>query len=150
MTKTSKTGWRFLTLLLIPAFAGMIVFAPMQATAQAVDGAGLFSGGYLIQVCASDKKGKETVKGGHTACQAYIAGVIDYHKLMRSLNTQPLLDICVPNTVPMKRLQDIVWVYLMKHPQHAEFMAAPSVTMALYEYYPCPPPKKRAKPLPRR
>lgn len=126
------------------------MFAPVQARAQKTDGAGLFSSGYLMQVCASDKKGKETVKGGHTACQAYIAGVVDYHKLMKSLNTQPLLDICVPNTVSMKALQDIVWVYLMKNPQHGEFMASPSVTMALYEYYPCPPPRTRPKAMPRR
>lgn len=139
-----------MTLFIIPAFAGMIMFAPVSTVSANSDNTGMFSGGYLMQVCASDKKGKETVKGGHTACQAYIAGVVDYHKLMRSLNAQPLLDICVPNTAPMKRLQDIVWVYLMKNPQHGEFMGAPSVTMALYEYYPCPEPKKRPKPMPRR
>ena len=123
---------------------GMILFASITAHAADNDrSAGLFSGAYLQELCASKENGSEKVKGGHTACQAYIAGIIDYHKLMKSLGTQPLMDICVPNTTPMKRLQKIVWVYLAKNPQHGEFMASPSVTMALYEYYPCPPPSAK-------
>lgn len=145
MTKRNKS-LRPLARLLIPAFAGMILCAPSLAHAAKGDSAGLFSAAYLEQLCASNKKGKEIVKGGHTACQAYISGVIDYHKLMRSLNTQPLMDICVPPTASKRRLQDIVWVYLAKNPQFGEFMASPAVTMALYEYYPCPQnaPKKKS------
>ena len=126
--------------ILIPALTGMILFMPAAVRAQSDSAAGLFSAAYLKELCSSNAKGKEMVKGGHTACQAYIAGVVDYHKLMKSLATQPLMDICVPSTAPMKRLQNIVWVYLAKNPQHGDFMASPSVTMALYEYYPCPPP----------
>ena len=119
----------------------MILFVPHTSRAADNDrSAGLFSGADLQELCASKENGKEKVKGGHTACQAYIAGIVDYPKLMKSLGTQPLMDICVPSTAPMKRLQNIVWVYLAKNPQHGEFMASPSVTMALYEYYPCPPP----------
>jgi hypothetical protein len=123
----------------IPAIAGMFLLmtlfsCPVHAEENS---AGLFSGAYMFELCRSDAKGKETVKGGHTACQAYIAGVIDYHKLMKSLGTAPLIDFCVPNTESMKRLQNIVWVYLAKNPQHGEFLASPTVTLALYEYYPC-------------
>lgn len=107
--------------------------------------AGLFSAAYLHELCRSDPKGKEVVKGGHTACQAYIAGVIDYHKLMKSLGTAPLIDFCVPNKESMKRLQNIVWVYLAKNPQHGEFLASPAVTLALYEYYPCRVSKKSGR-----
>ncbi len=98
---------------------------------------GFFSAAYLQELCRADDRGRETVPGGHTACQAYIAGVIDYHKLMKSLGTAPTIDFCVPNTVPMKRLQAIVWVYLKKHGEHSEFVASPAVTLALYAYYPC-------------
>lgn len=122
--------------------AALFVFMP---SARAQESAGLFSGAYLLQICASDAKGKEIVKGGHTACQAYIAGVVDYHKLMRSLGTAPLIDFCVPNTASMKRLQNIVWVYLAQNKQHLEFMASPTVTMALYEYYPCKAPKAKRR-----
>jgi hypothetical protein len=115
------------------------------APARAEDTAGFFSGAYLADMCASDKRGKEMIKGGHTACQAYIAGVIDYHKLMKSLGTAPTIDFCVPNTVPMRRLQNIVWVFLAQNQQHTDFIASPAVSLALYEYYPCPVAKAEPK-----
>jgi hypothetical protein len=131
--KADHTRIGLSTLLTIPALAGMLLCA-QPASAQT---SGFFSGGYLLELCRSDAKGKEVVKGGHTACQAYIAGIIDYHKLMKTLGTAPTIDFCVPNTESMKKLQDIVWVYLAKNKQHSEFIAAPAVTLALYDYYPC-------------
>lgn len=121
-------------ILTIPAFAGMLLL-PTLSMAQ--DTAGFFSGSYLRELCQRNAKGKETVKGGHTACQSYIAGIIDYHMLMKSLGTAPTIDFCVPNTEKMSKLQDIVWVYLESNRQHSDFIAAPAVTLALYEYYPC-------------
>lgn len=103
----------------------------------------LFSGAYLRDVCQSNALGQETVKGGHTACQAYIAGVIDYHDLLRSLNTAPSIDFCVPNTVKMNELQVVVWKYLHKNQQHNAFSAGPAVALAMFEKYPCPKKKKR-------
>jgi hypothetical protein len=109
----------------------------LSVPANAKDTPGFFSSAYLAEICASDKAGRELVKGGHTACQAYIAGVIDYHKLMQTLGTSPTIDFCVPNNVSMKRLQNIVWVYLVKNAQHSEFIGSPAITLALYDYYPC-------------
>ncbi|PZO88287.1 MAG: hypothetical protein DI626_02105 [Micavibrio aeruginosavorus] len=133
----------------IPALSGMFLCVLLllipSAWAQDKNGAGMFSGAYLYEICASKKGGKEVVEGGHTACQAYIAGVVDYHKLLKSLGVQPLIDFCIPNTEPMVRLQSIVWLYLHKNKQHMEFMASPTVTMALYDYYPCEVPKKKRK-----
>lgn len=130
-------------LAMIPACAGMLLCAfGVYAPAKAQDTAGFFSSHYLRELCASDKKGKEIVKGGHTACQAYISGVIDYHRLMKSLGTAPTIDFCVPNTVPMRRLQNIVFVYLSLNTVNDEFIASPGVTLALYEYYPCRVAKK--------
>lgn len=113
----------------------LISFLPFPAMAQGTSG--FFSGSYLRELCQRKENGKETVKGGHTACQAYIAGVIDYHMLMKSLGTAPTIDFCVPNTEKMSKLQDIVWVYLEENRQHSDFIAAPAVTLALYAYYPC-------------
>lgn len=96
-----------------------------------------------MALCESDAKGREIVKNGHTACQSYISGVIDYHKLMKTLGTAPTIDFCVPNTEPMKKLQNIVFVYLVRNRQHSEFVAAPAVTLALYDYYPCRPKKSK-------
>ncbi|MGQ0527248.1 MAG: Rap1a/Tai family immunity protein [Alphaproteobacteria bacterium] len=97
-----------------------------------------FSGDYLLQMCASDKEGKELVAGGHIACQAYIAGVLDYHNLMRSLNTSPGIDFCVPDNVSMYTLQDQIVAFIFRHKKdYGAFVASPAVTMALFTYYPC-------------
>ena len=96
-----------------------------------------FSGAYMWEICKSDAQGKEVVKGGHTACQAYIAGVVDHQKLLRSLGTTLSADFCLPDDVGMKRLQDVVWTYLDTHSENDAFIAAPAVAVALSEIYPC-------------
>lgn len=123
----------------------IVLILLIPTSAQAEETSGFFSGSYLRELCQRDVNGKETVKGGHAACQSYIAGVIDYHKLMKALGTAPTIDFCVPNTEKMAKLQDIVWVYLAENDQNSEFIAAPAVTLALYEYYPCKSPSKRKK-----
>jgi hypothetical protein len=100
------------------------------------------SAAYLHQVCARDGKGAETVVGGHTACQAYIAGVIDYHNLLKTLGTAPSVNICITNAAKPADLQDIVWRYLDKNAQHDAFAAAPAITLALAQVFPC---KKRKR-----
>jgi hypothetical protein len=97
----------------------------------------LISGAYLLELCKRDKAGDELVTGGHTACQSYIAGLVDYHNLLRSLGTSPSVDLCVPNTVSLNDLQDIVWKYLEQNAYHDAFIAAPAVTLALFEVFPC-------------
>ncbi len=97
-----------------------------------------FSGSYLIQVCASDKEGKELVPGGHIACQGYISGVLDYHNLIRSLGTAPSIDFCVPDDVNLNGVQATVVNYLIRNEDdHGNFIAAPGVALALFEAYPC-------------
>lgn len=97
-----------------------------------------FSGNYLLQVCGVDEDGKELLKGGHIACQAYIAGVLDYHNLIRSLGTAPSVDFCVPENVDLAKLQKKVTTYIKANKEsHDKFIAAPGVALALYHYYPC-------------
>jgi hypothetical protein len=115
----------------------LILFVPHPSNAQD-SSSGFFSTAYLMELCRRDNKGKEVVKGGHAACQSYISGIIDYHGLMTSLGTAPTIDFCVPNTERLDKIQDQVWLYLIQNKQHAEFIAAPAVALALYEYYPCP------------
>ena len=109
----------------------------LPSSAKAQKTGALISGAYLLEICKRDKDGKEVVPGGHTACQAYIAGLIDYHNLLRSLGTSPSVDMCVPNTVKLADLQDIVWTYLAQNAQHDAFIAAPAVSLALFEVFPC-------------
>ena len=92
---------------------------------------------YLIHVCSSDKKGKEIVEGGHITCQAYVAGVMDYHALLSSLGTSPSVNFCVPSNVELGDLQMVVLSYLLRNPQHKGFIASPAVALALYEAFPC-------------
>lgn len=96
-----------------------------------------FSGIYLFQLCDMDENGKEKVAGGHTACQAYIAGVIDYHAVLQSMKIAPRINICVPRDIASSQLHVTVLKYLQKNHQHDDFTAAPAVTMALYEVFPC-------------
>ena len=117
----------FLFLLFVLSF-------PVLQTAQAAR----FSGEYLLNMCASDKNGKELVKGGHIACQAYIAGVLDYHNLIRSLGTAPSVDFCVPANATLNDLQKRVVSYIFRNKnEHAKFIASPGVALALYEMFPC-------------
>ena len=108
----------------------LIVCVPVQAAQ--------FSGQYLISMCASDDKGKEITPGGHIACQAYIAGVMDYHTLLKSLGVAPSIDFCVPDNMPIASVQNKVQSYVLRNSkQHSSFIAAPGVALGLYNAYPC-------------
>lgn len=111
----------------------LVCFLIFPASAQAAR----FSGSYLMQICDMDASGAEKVKGGHAACQSYISGVLDYHNLLQSLNLAPKVDLCVPARVTLYQLHKVVLNYLRRNAEHDAFIAAPAVTMALYEVFPC-------------
>ncbi|MGH1399330.1 MAG: Rap1a/Tai family immunity protein [Alphaproteobacteria bacterium] len=97
-----------------------------------------FSGQYLLHMCSSDEAGGELTPGGHVACQAYIAGVMDYHALLRSMGTAPSIDFCVPKDVPMNLVQAQVTSHVFRNQkQHNGFIAAPAVALGLFQNYPC-------------
>lgn len=95
------------------------------------------SSAYLHKICERNDKGGEIIPGGHTACQAYISGVIDYHNLLKSLGTEPSIKICITNAAKPSDLQDVVWSYIDKNAQHDAFAAAPTITLALAQVFPC-------------
>ena len=97
-----------------------------------------FTGDYLLNMCSSDAKGKEITKGGHLACQAYIAGVMDYHNLIRSMDVAPSVDFCVPEGESMGTVQNKIVKYLRHNKnQHGPFIATPAVALGLFIAYPC-------------
>ncbi len=97
-----------------------------------------FSADYLLQVCGIDETGKELVVGGHIACQAYIAGVLDYHNLVRSLGTAPSVDFCVPEGTSMNEIHEKVRGYIAtNHHEQGPFIASPGVALGLFTAYPC-------------
>ena len=75
------------------------------------------------------------------SCQSYIAGIIDYHNLIKSLGSAPSVDFCIPQAATMSQLKSVVTTYIAAHSEHQDFIAAPGVAMGLYNAYPC---KKRS------
>ena len=133
----NKAAQRSLCLVLTAALIAVLSAAPRPAAAAK------FSGAYLLQLCEKKADGREQIRGGHAACQSYISGVLDYHAVLQSLKIAPRLDICVPSSVSLNDLHEIVLGYLRTNPQHDGFIAAPAVTMALFEVYPCGGRKRR-------
>lgn len=120
-------GVRAVSLFLFLAF----VFSPISAHAAR------FSGAYMVKICGVNKNGKQIAPGAHAACQSYIAGVIDYHNMLRSMRIAPDINICVPESVTMNELHLTVLKYLERHPEHDSFVAAPAILLGLFEKYPC-------------
>ncbi len=79
------------------------------------------------------------------SCLNYVAGVIDYQVIMQSLGTAPTVDFCLPEELPIERAAASVMDYLQASPEHASFIAAPAVAMALHAAYPCGPIQKKKK-----
>ena len=117
--------------MFVMIFLGMFLWGSVSHAAR-------FTGDYLLTVCAVDEDGKERVPGGHIACQAYIAGILDYHNLMRSLGTPPGMDFCVPPQVGLTTLHGQVAHYLFKgRDEHDDFLASPAVALTFFTQYPC-------------
>lgn len=123
-------------------FCAIAIFLTTATPARAAQ----FSGDYLLRLCLTGQDGKDIVPGGSTACQSYIAGILDYHNLQKSLGTAPgTVNFCVPDNADLATLQKMVTIYLIKNRQHADFTAAPAVALALYQYYPCKGKGKKVK-----
>lgn len=129
-------------------FSVLVVFsvfltAHAQQASESLQSESRFTGSYVYEVCARDPYGKETVAGGHIACQSYISGIVDYHNFMQTLGSaEPDIHICIPSHVGLNDLQDVVWRYFSEHPANDPFVAGPTIVLALSEYYPC---KKKEK-----
>lgn len=109
----------------------VILFA--APSAHAARGA-LVTGKNLALLCNSQKSDDQF------SCQSYIAGIIDYHNLIKSLGSAPSVDFCIPDAATMGDLKAVVTRYIMSHSEHQDFIAAPGVAMGLYNAFPC---KKR-------
>lgn len=119
--------------LLLTVFIALCVSA-LSPPAQAAR----FSGAYMLKICGVNEAGQEVSPGAHTACQSYIAGVLDYHNMLRGMKIAPEINVCVPAQASMNEIHLHVLNYFKKNPQHDSFVAAPAILLALYEIYPCP------------
>ncbi len=89
------------------------------------------TGKVLLGLCAS------ATTDNRFACENYIAGVVDYHILVRSLGTAPSVDFCLPKDIKMQQLRQVVQAHLVARPEQQGFVAAPAVALALYGAWPC-------------
>ncbi|MDH5723327.1 MAG: Rap1a/Tai family immunity protein [Alphaproteobacteria bacterium] len=122
-------------------FCGALAFLILCFFSQKTQAARL-SGEYLFKVCAVDKSGEETIKGGKIACQSYISGMIDYYKFLESMNLQSDMPdnmrFCVPEEASLNEIQIKVLAFFYTYNKlHEKFVAAPAVLMALSAAYPC-------------
>lgn len=90
------------------------------------------TGADLAKSCAPESPSGEIYR-----CLGYIAGVIDYHIVMQSLGTNPSTDFCLPEGMTIEQAAITVLAYIRTKPEHASFIAAPAVAMALNRLYPC-------------
>lgn len=112
----------------------MALSITMAQTAMGAETGAFMTGKTLALLCSSSDADDQL------SCQSYIAGVVDYHRLLRGLGTAPTVDFCLPDKLPMADMKKIVRNYLVGRTEHNDFVAAPAVAMALYGTYPC---KKR-------
>lgn len=102
-----------------------------------------FSGEYFLKVCSVDKTGNEIIPGGKLACQAYIAGVIDFQNMTKSMDVSTGVEFCIPVEETLNEIQIRVLAYFYEHTKmHRKFVAAPGVALALSDAYPCRKKKK--------
>lgn len=99
---------------------------PDQAKAQWMTGA------ELSQSCGDTEQAQEIYR-----CLGYIAGVVDYHVVLQSLGTIPSTDFCLPEDLKVEEAAIRVLAYIKNKPEHAGFIAAPAIVMALGQVYPC-------------
>jgi len=100
-------------------------------TAQAQAKAAYLTSNDLLVLCKSAKK-NDLVN-----CHGYMAGIIDYHNLVKTLGRAPSVDFCIPAQISIEQVTKTVLKYLAKSPQHDYFIAAPAVALALYKEFPC-------------
>lgn len=94
--------------------------------------------GSLTQLCGFDASGKEFAPGAHAGCQSYIAGIVDYHELFKTVGkTTANIDFCLPPTLTYTDIQRIVLEYLQSHSQFKESPAASAVVIALHNEFSC-------------
>lgn len=92
----------------------------------------------LTQLCGYDAAGKELAPSSHASCQSFIAGIVDYNDLFKSVGkTSPAVDFCLPPALTHTDLQRIVLEYLQKNAAYPESPAAAAVVIALRNEFTC-------------
>ena len=70
-------------------------------------------------------------------CAGYIAGIIDFHTVMTTVQSLPVDVFCLPQNISTAQVIRDVARYLENNPEKHQDLAAYLVTLALREAYPC-------------
>ena len=89
----------------------------------------------LLSMCRM--KGEDIKKNQTVFCETYIAGIIDTHNMMQSMDFTTPVTFCIPEQYSIQQVTEIVLNDLAASPQHDHFIAAPAVTLALFKAFPC-------------
>lgn len=95
--------------------------------------ASYISGNQLYQDCVADKS--DSVYYSKSArCSAYIVGAVDAWELAAAMTNRPL---CVPDSVTVGQLKDVVEAYLRANPAKRHYSGANLVGLAINEAFGC-------------
>lgn len=89
----------------------------------------------LLSMCRM--KGADVKINLPSFCETYIAGIIDTHNMMQSMDFTTPVTFCIPEQYSIQQVSEIVLNDLAASPQHDHFVAAPAVTLALFKAFPC-------------
>lgn len=89
----------------------------------------------LLSMCRN--KDENSTLNLSSFCETYIAGVIDMHNMMRSMDFTTPVTFCIPEQYSIRQVSEIVLNDLSASPQHDHFIAAPAVTLSLFKAFPC-------------
>lgn len=112
-------------------FTSLFLLAALPAHAAITIGA-------LTQLCGFDETGKEFAPSAHASCQSYIAGIVDYQELFKTVGkTSASIDFCLPEMLTYTDIQRTVLTYLQSHANFSNSPAASAVAIALHNEYAC-------------
>jgi Rap1a immunity proteins len=98
----------------------------MTASGQVATAAVYETGNKLLEHC----------RGGDFLlyCMGYIVGVVDDFEISLAVLHKPP---CLPTTVTQGQIKDVVVNYLVAHPEHRDWTAAPLVRTAVVQAWGC-------------
>ena len=70
-------------------------------------------------------------------CAGYIAGIVDFHTVARTVESLPFDMFCLPKNISTAQVIREVTRYLEANPDKLHDLAAYLVVLALHETYPC-------------
>ncbi|EEE43916.2 Rap1a/Tai family immunity protein [Roseibium alexandrii] len=116
----------FKSLMSAMVIAGALVL-PGKAFAE--DGAAVYSGAELFEVCLNPNEGQN-----RAICMSYVSAVVDSRNLIK---TESGLRLCVPERTPIKQLIKSALIWMNDQPRIGGLSGAEAVFFALKDKYPC-------------